>query len=408
MASVWKREWTHKGVTKSAWCVDYDFEGKRRRETFKSKKDADAFKRKVEREIDDGLHTPNRDSPTVESVCDEFMRYQEERVRRKVIGRPRLKQIALSVKYDIIPFLGKKRFNQLEWSDIEGWQRWLLNERKLHPATADLRMNVLAFMEPFARKRNYTKRTVINDAIKDLSGAQYDEIERLSADQMQTLLSVVAERRKGQNHRSALFIRCAVHLAAFCGLRLGEVFALGVSSIDFDGRRVQVRRSLNALGELKGPKTKAGIRDVPMPSHVAELLREWVESFYIENEDELLFTSMNGRPLDHGNYHINYWYPVLKAAGFKTDDKGKTIHFHALRHFFGSWLIRQGMPITTVAAVLGHSTPAMTLRVYAREVEALADRYDDFERCAAQLFPAERYKSATTPPNPLMQIEARN
>jgi integrase len=39
---------------------------------------------------------------------------------------------------------------------------------------------------------------------------------------------------------------------------------------------------------------------------------------------------------------------------------------HALRHFFASELIRRGYPTTEVAARLGHSSPMVTMTVYAR------------------------------------------
>jgi integrase len=37
-------------------------------------------------------------------------------------------------------------------------------------------------------------------------------------------------------------------------------------------------------------------------------------------------------------------------------------HFHDLRHTFASWLIMKGVPLATVSILLGHTSPAMTLR----------------------------------------------
>jgi integrase len=37
---------------------------------------------------------------------------------------------------------------------------------------------------------------------------------------------------------------------------------------------------------------------------------------------------------------------------------------HSLRHDFGSVLVAAGIPVATVAAILGHSSPAVTTRLY--------------------------------------------
>jgi integrase len=42
---------------------------------------------------------------------------------------------------------------------------------------------------------------------------------------------------------------------------------------------------------------------------------------------------------------------------------------HAMRHSTGTWLIRAGIDVRTVAALLRHSSSSTTLNVYAHEVE---------------------------------------
>src|SRR5579862_5410584 len=57
MATVTKRTWEHQGKTKAAWSVRYfDRTGSRRGKTFELKKDADAYRRKVENEVEAGMH----------------------------------------------------------------------------------------------------------------------------------------------------------------------------------------------------------------------------------------------------------------------------------------------------------------------------------------------------------------
>ena len=65
------------------------------------------------------------------------------------------------------------------------------------------------------------------------------------------------------------------------------------------------------------------------------------------------------------------WYLVRKRAGI--DD----VRLHDLRHTFASWAVLRGIPLPTVARLLGHRQVSMTLRyahVHDKEVEAAAER----------------------------------
>jgi integrase len=60
---------------------------------------------------------------------------------------------------------------------------------------------------------------------------------------------------------------------------------------------------------------------------------------------------------------------LLRDQGLRRAQAAAGVrHFgvHALRHFFASELIRQGYPPTEVASRLGHSSPPVTMTVYAR------------------------------------------
>jgi integrase len=56
------------------------------------------------------------------------------------------------------------------------------------------------------------------------------------------------------------------------------------------------------------------------------------------------------------------------------------VSFHDLRHACASKLIAAGLPATTVAAVLGHANPAITLSVCSHVFDQ--ERSDDAVRAA--------------------------
>ena len=78
-----------------------------------------------------------------------------------------------------------------------------------------------------------------------------------------------------------------------------------------------------------------------------------------ETEIDLVFPNDAGQPINHNNLVNRYFHPALKAA------KLPIIRFHDLRHTYASLLIEQGENIKYIQSQLGHSTPTVTLNVYA-------------------------------------------
>ena len=60
-----------------------------------------------------------------------------------------------------------------------------------------------------------------------------------------------------------------------------------------------------------------------------------------------------------------HFRPALKAAGLEG------IRFHDLRHTHASLLIDQGENIKYIQAQLGHSSPTLTLEVYAHLIKPI-------------------------------------
>jgi integrase len=145
---------------------------------------------------------------------------------------------------------------------------------------------------------------------------------------------------------------------------------------------------MTQLGELKGPKTRAGIRDVPIPAHLVEILRQWVDRHFIRdgrvNDRNLVFLT-RGRQAYRPSLFLENWRQLLGRAGLLDKKGGNQFHFHALRHFAASWMIESGMSLLDVASVLGHEKFDMTLQVYAHPITGGNHRHAVVQRFAASL-----------------------
>ena len=161
----------------------------------------------------------------------------------------------------------------------------------------------------------------------------------------------------------------AVRVALATGMRRGEVFGLTWGCVDLTRGAVSVRRSLTADGELKQPKTAAGMRTLAVDAKTAAFLASWKAS----QEKYLARLGMGqdgSTPVccgDTGGFvqlvHFGrFWRKFRDAAGFPS------LRFHELRHTQATQILAHGGDLKMVQARLGHSSAALTLGTYAHAV----------------------------------------
>lgn len=165
--------------------------------------------------------------------------------------------------------------------------------------------------------------------------------------------------------------RAAMGFAVYAGLRLGELLALDVQSVDLDSGWVHVRRGWDKGVKEFIPTKSRQERRVPIIDKLAVLLRDHFALLGDPGEG-LLFPSLNRPewPTDPGilrRRSHNAW----KAAGLTP------LGFHEARHTFASISIAAGLNVKTLSTYMGHATITITLDRYGHllpgsEVEARA------------------------------------
>jgi integrase len=150
-----------------------------------------------------------------------------------------------------------------------------------------------------------------------------------------------------------------VRLAAALGLRCGELLGLQWQDLDTAEAYLHVRRQWLRSGEYGPCKTKAGVRSIALPADLKQLLlRLRMQSAHSQDSDPI-FASRSGSPLGHRNLTRRGFEAARDKAGLP-----KTLSFHDLRHAAASRMIDAGLDPVTVASVLGHEDPHVTLKVY--------------------------------------------
>jgi integrase len=166
-------------------------------------------------------------------------------------------------------------------------------------------------------------------------------------------------------------------VAAFCGLRLGELLDLRWGAINFDGSSIHVESSY--VRNVEGtPKSGAG-RTVPMAPEVARALAEHSTVGAAKSDTDLVCVGRNGGHVD-GNALRQRYYAALDRAELKR------IRIHDLRHTFGTVCAAKGIPQTTIKEWMGH-TDLSTTEIYTAFYPQDADAAKISEAFAEQSSP---------------------
>jgi integrase len=178
-----------------------------------------------------------------------------------------------------------------------------------------------------------------------------------SEEEIKAVLDVAEVR--GRARESQYDYSPLIRLAIQTGLRLGELLGLRWEDIDFDAGILHVRQQWTRVGELAPPKTRKGVRRVPLSPDLVAYLRKHKLASKFSRDSDFVFPSKTGRPLSHRNVQRRAWEPVRKLAQLPDD-----VTFHDLRHAFASIAASRGVPVTVLSGVMGHSDVGVTQRVY--------------------------------------------
>jgi integrase len=151
--------------------------------------------------------------------------------------------------------------------------------------------------------------------------------------------------------------RAAVLLAAWCGLRRGEVLGLRPADVDLTAATVTVRRNRVELLEKPQaydaePKTDAGKRTVTVPPHVLPILAVHMETWA---GTDRVFIGRDGRPMRGDAVR-----QAFDRARLKADMRG--FRFHDLRHTGQTLAAATGATTKDLMRRLGHASPVASNR----------------------------------------------
>jgi integrase len=203
-------------------------------------------------------------------------------------------------------------------------------------------------------------------------GEEKKELTILTPEQLRAFL----EAEEDQKYKTLFLV------AVMTGARQGELLGLKWGDLDLINSQIHIQRTFTK-GQFFPTKTRDSKRKIDLSPAVMLELKKW-KLACPKNDLDLIFPNEAGEPMNYSNMVQRHFLPALEKAGIieiekiknKPKDpkkykkafrktKGMKVRFHDLRHGFASLLIEQGENIKYIQAMLGHSSPMVTLNVYA-------------------------------------------
>ncbi len=271
--------------------------------------------------------------PTLAELIERFLsEYSRPRIK-DLTGYRRSARLALQ---RALPALGDRRVDQVQPQAVAKLRDALRAQYK--PASVAVTLSFLGALFSWATREGLASHNPCKGVDKPVVAHSLDFLER---GEVQRLLEASATDYR---------LHVAIAIAAYAGLRKGELLGLRWRDLDLETRRLTIARPYTTL-----PKSGKA-RHLRLPAVLVPILGEWRKSCPLTPEG--LVIPVCGRI---GTDSALLGLPALMA----TLGLRKVLHpWHLLRHTFASHFIMNGGNILALQKILGHSDLKMTL-VYA-------------------------------------------
>ena len=257
--------------------------------------------------------------------------------------------------------------------------------QQLQGAFNEARIRNIVEKNPFELK-GYLMKPKSNKATKKIDALTIKEQERF-----------INELDKGYDDYTIVF-----YIAIYTGMRISEILALKREDLDFENKKIYVRKTLSHVdkGRIlleKTTKTYAGMRDVP----ILNVLYDKLIEYKIDKKKGFLFLK-NGSFIHATNFNARFQKlcknadirVYKKRSSIKSGRKIKKVYefdmtksrvnTHMLRHTFATRCIENGVSPVVLQKILGHKDIQVTLNTYTdvfnefkeKEIEKIDDFFN--------------------------------
>ncbi|WP_406321308.1 tyrosine-type recombinase/integrase [Streptomyces sp. NBC_01637] len=301
-------------------------------ETFPTQTDADRWLVRKEAEILDG-RWKNPDDKVLFGV------YADAWFKERDYAATTRERNGSALRLHVLPTFANVVLSEITTPQIRRWRAGLLESGVGEPTVAKAYQILRAIMNTAVDDEVIQRNPC---RIKGAGAAKTAERPFLDVTEVFQLADALPAR-----------FRVFILLAAFTGLRFGELAALQRHDVDLERRTVAVRRALAETRTdgilVKTPKSAAGVRTVAFPASLTESLAAHLAAYAEPGRTGLVFTGARGGKLRRNNFR-RLWLRALGTTGLGD------VHFHDLRHTGNTLAATGGATTRELMQRMGHSS----------------------------------------------------
>jgi integrase len=243
---------------------------------------------------------------------------------------------------------GEEKIGTVKAFAVETW----LKSLPLAPSTKAKTRNIFNALYQHSMCYGWAERNPIREVRQ--SAKRLQEPDVLAPGEVTALLEELPEPA-----------RTITLIAATTGMRRGELFGLKWEDVDVANQKVRIVRSI--VDQVEGePKTLGSKRPLPIPEQVAASLIAWRKNAEYKGDSDWVFASdyhLGKAPLWPNTVLVRHIKSGARRAGIT-----KNIGWHTFRRTFATLLESSGAGLKTLQELMRHSTPTVSLGLYAQAV----------------------------------------
>jgi integrase len=358
-----------RGDTYTAYWWTLNASGKRIQRSkggFQTKKAAQVHLNNVLSKVQSGEWKPDQPLTVRQLLVEHWLPSQMSRNRRPAT----LSQNRFVVNKWLVPYLGDHRASALTPGHVQAFvdtlrgSKSLSGRRGLSPRSIQLAVGTLKSAYKYAVESELINRNPIANvrrpALQNRAMTSWNETQ--------------ARKFLTQTHSDAFAAAWALLLTR--GLRRGELCGLRWEAIDLDAGTATIVHTLVVVDgkvQTSTPKTSSGRRSIPLDASLISLLtahrkrqaQDRLRAGSAWSDTGYVFADQIGRPISP-EVISDRFDRLVRVSGLPR------IRLHDTRHTAASLMLASGVSVKVVQEMLGHSSPAITLAIYAHTTPSMA------------------------------------
>lgn len=338
------------------------------------------IEKRIAKDIEDGIDAYTAQKTTLNSFYETYISTKFE-----------LKQSTLTnYKYMYHKYvedeLGRKQISKIKHSDVKKLYMHLINDVGFKPNSVEIIQTILHPVFNSAIREGYIRINPTDGVIAEIKKSKdwvKPKRHALTVAQQSRFIDFVSNS-KVYRHWMPL-----ITVALGTGARIGEILGLRWDDCDFESRIIDINHNLIYRVQDSGkceyhittPKTKTGIRLVPMFNEVAETLkREYNRQseygfnvFTIDGYSNFIFCNRFDEPLNP--FVVNRALKrIIRDANIEEQELAvaenrepvllPNFSCHHLRHTFCTRMCENENNLKVIQEIMGHSDISTTMDVY--------------------------------------------